>query len=100
MPPKGSIQKRSRRRTETVGKPGGYYNRPTIKAAPKAKSPRKFGTVGEAVSSAKKTSRMLGVRSRSSTAGSATPGGGVSKPKRPKGKRPTPLQARKKRRLK
>ena len=97
MPPKGSIQKRSRRRTATyTDDDGKFYNRPTIQAAPRAASPRRFDTVEEAVASTNELSRRLGTRSRSSTAGSATPGGGVSKPKRPSGKRPTRLESTKK----
>ena len=79
MPPKPP--RRSRRRTITVGKPGAFVNRPSLKGAPRAKSPRKFETVEEAVKAAKRTSRKLGVRSRSSSKGSFTPGGGKERPK-------------------
>lgn len=85
MPPKGT--RKSRRRTATFGEDGKFINRPSIKNAPRAVNPTEFDTLVDAVESAKRLSRKLGVRSRSSTRGGRDPGGGRIKPKSMKGGR-------------
>lgn len=74
----------SRRRTATYTTDGGKaYNRPTIKGAPRAKSPRVYKDIPTAVEGAKRLSKRLATRSMSSTRGASfTPGGGRRKPKK------------------